>query len=439
VATGFDAVVAEAEQRLAEYEIPGAAIGILSGGEERYAGLGVTSIDNPLPVDEDTLFQAGSITKTLTATAAVRLSLSGEVDLDVPVRTYLPELRLADEDVAERITMRDLLTHGGGFAGDLFHDLGWGDDALERIVSRIHEAPQLTPLRAVWSYNNAGFYAAGRVLEVVTGTTYEEAIRELVLDEALFFPWEIMTRRFAVGHSTDDLRTEVMSPWAVPRSVAPAGGLLAGARTLLRYARMHLDDRSLAPMQEPALPILESESMGLAWFVKDGRGPRIVEHGGTTSGQCAWLTLVPENDLALVLVTNHARGHAFVGHVREHTLAAYAGIEPWNPVPRAMAPAELEEYAGTYEAYGGWVRLRLEDGRLVLAIESKGGFPKPDSPPPPMPPPAPVEFSGEDAFYVPEGPLRHQRGRILRDEEGRIEWLRFGHRIHLREGRERDG
>jgi CubicO group peptidase (beta-lactamase class C family) len=430
----FDAVAAEAELRLAEWRIPGAALGILSGGEERYASFGVTNVDNPLSVDEDTLFQAGSITKTLTATAALRLSQSDELDLDVPVRKYLPELRLADEEVAEQITMRDLLTHGGGFAGDLFDDLGWGDDAVERIVARIHEAPQLTPLRAVWSYNNAGFYAAGRVLEVVTGSTYEDVVREHVLDDALFFPWEIMTRRFAVGHSTEDERTHVMSPWAVPRTAAPAGGLLAGTRTLLRYARMHLEDPSLAPMQEPVLPILENESMGLAWFVKDGRGPRIVEHGGTTSGQCAWLTLVPAHGFALAVLTNHTQGHVLVGHVRERALAEYAGIEPWSPIARELTPAELEEYVGTYEAYGGSVRLRLEDGRIVLAIESKGGFPKPDSPPFPSPPPAVIEFTGEDAFYVPEGPLRHQRGRILRDADGGIEWLRFGHRIHRREG-----
>jgi Beta-lactamase len=259
-----------------------------------------------------------------------------------------------------------------------------------------------------------------------------------VLDEALFFPWEIMTRRFAVGHSTEGERTEVMSPWAVPRTAAPAGGLLAGNRTLLRYARMHLEDPSLAPMQEPVLPILENESMGLAWFVKDGRGARIVEHGGTTSGQCAWLTLVPAHGFAIAVLTNHARGHALVGHVRERVLAEYAGIEPWSPVARVLTPTELEEYVGTYEAYGGSVRLRLEDGRLVLAIESKGGFPKPDSPPFPSPPPAAIEFTGEDAFYVPEGPLRHQRGRILRDDAGRIEWLRFGHRIHRREGGDRD-
>ena len=428
----FDAVVAEAELRLAEYQIPGASIGILSGGEARYAGLGVTSAENPLPVDEDTLFQAGSITKTLTATAALRLSQSGALELDVPVRTYLPELRLADGEVAAQITMRDLLTHGGGFAGDLFDDLGWGDDALTRIVARVQETPQLTPLRAVWSYNNAGFYVAGRVLEIVTGSTYEEVVRELVLDEALFFPWEVMTRRFAVGHVTEDERIQVTSTWAVPRTAAAAGGLVAGTRTLLRYARMHLEDSSLAPMQEPVLPILEDEWMGLAWFVKEGGGSRIVEHGGTTSGQCAWLTFVPEHGLALAVLTNHALGHALIGHVRERALAEYAGVEPWSPTARELTRAELEEYAGTYEAYASWVRLRLEDGRLVLAVESKGGFPKPDSPAPPAPPPAAVEFTGDDAFYVPEGPMRNQRGRILRDDDGRIEWLRFGYRIHRR-------
>ena len=432
MADPFDAVVGEAELRLAEYQIPGAAIGILSGGKERYAGLGVTSIENPLPVDEDTLFQAGSITKTLTATAVLRLAQSGELDLDVPVRTYLPDLRLADDDVAARITMRDLLSHGGGFAGDLFDDLGWGDDAIARIVARLAEAPQLTPLRAVWSYNNAGFYAAGRVLEVVTGTTYEEAVRELVLDEALFFPWEVMTRRFVVGHFTEDERVQVTRPWEVSRTAAAAGGLVAGTRTLLRYARLHLEDPSLASMQEPVLPLLEDEWMGLAWFVKESGGTRIVEHGGGTLGQQAWLSLVPEHGFALAVLTNHARGGALIGHVRERALAEYAGVEPWSPVVREPTRGELEEYVGTYEAQISSARLRVEDGRLVLALESKGGFPKPESPPLPSPPPAEIAFTGDDAFYIPDGPMRNQRGQILRDADGRIEWLRFGLRIHRR-------
>jgi CubicO group peptidase (beta-lactamase class C family) len=100
---------------MGELGVPGVSLRLLADAEENGFQLGVTSVDNPLPVDEDTVFQAGSITKTLTATAAVRLAQAGKLDLDAPVRIYLQELRLADEEVAAAITTRDLLSHAGGF------------------------------------------------------------------------------------------------------------------------------------------------------------------------------------------------------------------------------------------------------------------------------------------------------------------------------------
>ena len=155
---------------------------MLHEGEEHVAGFGVTSLENPLDVTPDTLFQIGSITKTFTATAVMRLVERGELDLDSPLRTYLPGLKLGDEDVAARVTMRHLLTHTGGWIGDYFDDFGSGDDALARMCESMATLPQLTPLGEVWSYNNAGFYLAGRVIEVIAGKPYEEAMQELVLE-----------------------------------------------------------------------------------------------------------------------------------------------------------------------------------------------------------------------------------------------------------------
>src|SRR5436190_24197434 len=137
-----------------ELSIPGAALGLLFDGEEETTGLGVTSMENPLDVTPATLFQIGSIGKTFTATAVMRLVEQGQVDLDEPVRTYLPDLGLADGEVASKVTIRHLLTHTSGWVGDYFDDLGWGDDALARMVEKLADLPQLTPLGEVWAYNN---------------------------------------------------------------------------------------------------------------------------------------------------------------------------------------------------------------------------------------------------------------------------------------------
>jgi hypothetical protein len=84
----------------------------------------------------------------------------GVLDLDRPVRAYLPELRLADADATEQVTLRHLLSHTGGWVGDYFDDTGWGDDAAAVYVERMVDLPQLTPVGELWSYSNSGFVLA---------------------------------------------------------------------------------------------------------------------------------------------------------------------------------------------------------------------------------------------------------------------------------------
>src|SRR5688500_11057945 len=108
-------VVEEATSRLG---VRGVAIGILCGGEEYAAGCGGTHVSHPLHVDGETLFRIVSTTKPVTATAALRLVDQGRLALDEPLRTFLPDLKLASEDASARLTLRHLLTHTGGFSGD---------------------------------------------------------------------------------------------------------------------------------------------------------------------------------------------------------------------------------------------------------------------------------------------------------------------------------
>ncbi|HOU41967.1 MAG TPA: serine hydrolase domain-containing protein, partial [Promineifilum sp.] len=103
--------------QMREHQVPGVAVGLWHDGRERLAGYGITSVENPLPVTADTLFQIGSTTKTITGTIVMRLVEQGLIDLDRPVRDYLPELRLRDKTAEATVTMRHLLTHMGGWLG----------------------------------------------------------------------------------------------------------------------------------------------------------------------------------------------------------------------------------------------------------------------------------------------------------------------------------
>ena len=232
----------EAKRLLEEYKIPGVTLGLLTPDGDHFFNFGVTSLENPLPIDADTIFQIGSTTKTITSLTCSVLVSQGKLDLDVPVRTYLPDFKLKDESVAAALTVRDVLTHQGGFQGDLFEETGNGDDALAKVLDILAESPQVVPLRGHWSYNNAGFYVAGRVIEMMTGKTYEAAVTELVLtplgmDHTLFFPNQVMTYRFATGHNKIGDEMVTQRPWILPRSSAPAGGTLNSTlRDMTRYA-----------------------------------------------------------------------------------------------------------------------------------------------------------------------------------------------------------
>src|SRR5438045_5262265 len=203
---------------MSRYHVPGVAIGMLQAGDEGDAAYGVTSLEHPLPVDADTLFQIASITKTMTATVVMRLVERGALDLDAPIRRYLPEFNLRDDDVAKRATLRHFVTHTGGWLGDCFADFGRGDDALARYVAAMAELEQLTPLGEIWHYSNSSFAVLGRLIEVVTGQTYEAAVRELLfitlgMARSCFDADDAITHRVAAGHVILAEQPRVARPW----------------------------------------------------------------------------------------------------------------------------------------------------------------------------------------------------------------------------------
>lgn len=441
--------VIEAMRRL---HVPGVAVGVLHHGQVHSAGFGVTSVENPLPVNADTLFQVGSITKTFVGTAAMRLVEMGKLDLDAPIRLYLPDLRLASEETARKVTLRHLFTHTGGWVGDYFDDLGAGDDALSRMISKMGELEQLTPLGTVYSYNNAGFYLAGRVLEVCTGRTFEAVIKDMVLDPlglnmSFFFPADVMTHRFVVGHYVVDGEPQVARPWAVGRCIHPAGGIVSNVRDLMRYARFHLGDgagpdgarllapRSMAMMQSPLAPASgNTDAVGVTWMLTDAGGTWVVRHGGGTHGQTTELRLAPARGFAITILTNSDDGDQLCEHVAEWALDHYLGLALPKAVPLDVSEDKLISYVGRYTSIMDIDELSLQDGQLMLQITVKGGFPTPETPPPPSPPPVRLALCGEDRVVALDHPLKGERGEFLRNPDGSIAWLRFGGRIRKREG-----
>jgi CubicO group peptidase (beta-lactamase class C family) len=450
----FRTICEEVIDEMNRLPIPGAVVGVWYEGQEQIAPLGLTNIEHPLPVTADTLFQIGSITKTYLATAVMRLVERGQLVLDQPVHIYLPDLKLADETAAANswadATMRHLLTHTGGWVGDYFNDFGLGDEALARMVDQVAGLAQLTPLGQVWSYNNAGFYLAGRVLEVVTGQTFEQAMQQLVLDplgltNSYFFAHDLITHRFAVGHKVVQGQPKVARPWAIGRAAHPAGGIVSSMKDLLAHGRFHLGDGTtidgqrllssdtLRLMQTPLLPATGSDMTGLAWRVTDVNGTRLIGHGGATNGQKALLRLVPDAQFAVAVLTNSDDGSILSQQIVNLATEQYLGLSLPAAAPLTLPAEQLAPYVGRYESAMTIYELAPADGELILHTTPKGGFPTPDAPPPEPPPPLRAALYDEDRLIVLEEPMKDARGEFLRDENGRITWLRLGGRLQARQ------
>jgi CubicO group peptidase (beta-lactamase class C family) len=435
-------------QAMSELGVPGVAVGLLLDGHELTQGFGATNVNHPLPVDDNTLFQIGSISKTFVGTAAMRLVDRGDLDLDAPVQSYLPDFKLSDEAVAARVTLRHLFTHTGGWVGDFFEHTGFGTDALARIVARLADLPQLTPLGEVYTYSNSGFFVAGRVIEVVTGLTFERAIQSLVLDPlglsmSFFrhFATEFIVHRVAAGHEVGPNGPAVVRPWARSRSAAPSGGIVSNLRDMLRYARFHVGDgstpegtvllrpASMALMQSPLFPTDGmGGAVGITWMIGEVAGTKVVRHGGSTFGQRATLLLVPSRAFAIVVLTNADRGESLTGRVTRFALEYYLGLADRPLVPLARTTDELAQYAGRYVGTLGDVVATISDGQLILRPVPTGEEPGlADTMP------ATAGFIGDDRFVVLGDADDTRRGEFLRGGSGTIAWLRFQGRLHARQ------
>lgn len=444
----FDSLCAAAAAEMAQARVPGLALGLLYQGQRYTAGLGVTSVEHPLLVTPDTLFQIGSITKTFVGLMVMRLVEQGVLDLDAPLRSYLPAFRMADEDAAARATIRHLLTHTGNWAGDLFLDTGEGEDALSRYVAALAQAPQRAPLGSVFSYNNASFTLLGHLLETVCAKPFEQLLAELALEplgmeHAYLEPADVMTRRFAVGHNAGseagDDGIAVARPWRLPRAVRPAGGIVTSAPELLKYAAFYLDGgvsgsgerllspASLAEMHRVQTPIWgDSEAIGLTWFIDSRDGVRSLSHGGGTVGQCSLLALVPECGFALAVMTNGDNGWNMARNLYRWCVRHILGATPYVPQPTG-APAEaLAQYAGHYERYFADADLEMQEGELRLRLTFKKSFPDEQSPVPPPTPWVRLDLAEPDRLLVLDGPLKDALIDVLRGPDGAIRWLRSG-------------
>jgi len=363
---------------VAEHEIPGAAVAVLAGNEIAEAATGVLNTATGVAATSDSVFQLASITKMWTATLVMQLVDEGLLDLDRPVRTYLPGFRLADEHASATVTPRHLLSHTAGFDAEVVTETTNGDDAIAAFVDEyLPTVGQLFAPGEHHSYNNSGFSLLGRIVEVLRGTPYRQVLRDRLVDplglqhvatradEAILF-------RTSVGHlrSGSDGGQTPARRWRLPNSNEPSGAMLAmSAHDLLQFARMHLRD-GLAPdgsrlvsrssihaMREPQaqLPRLRTADVHWGLGVRLDRLGQLIGHDGDNIGQYSMLRMAPDRDVAFVLFCNGGNAGGLFQAMSAHLLAELAGIEAPARLTPPAEPRRIDphRYVGRYQAAAG--------------------------------------------------------------------------------------
>lgn len=407
------------------HHIPGAAVAVFADGREHFACHGLTSLENPLPVTPDTLFLLGSVTKTYTATALLGLAAP-----DDPV-PFLPG-----------VTVRNLLNHTSGLGWGLIGDFGEGDDALARYAEATAGLERVAPAGARASYSQAGYNLAGRLIETITGQTYEDAIRTrllepLGLDHTFFHRDDVMTRRFSVGHNrAADGSTAVARLWRRSRGDNPGGGLVSSVADQLRWARHHLTEE--AAMKEPTVELRGSnlgDTIGLGWFLRDVDGVRLAGHNGSANGQFCDLLLVPSRGFAAVSMANAAPdGIPFNRAVLRWALKEFLGLDDRDPEPLPVDSDTAARIAGAYE-----------NDTMILTITPRGaGRPqlevrmKPeiraatDKELPPDHLPFDLGLLPRDEYVLTSGAFQGQRGYFTRDATGAVTGVDLAGRLFSR-------
>jgi CubicO group peptidase (beta-lactamase class C family) len=411
------------------FGVPGMAVAIVKDGKVVVSkGYGVRKLGDPTPVDEYTMFGIGSNTKAFTTAALAGLVDAGKLSWDDPVYQRLPGFVMYDPYVSHEMTIRDLLTHRSGMGlgeGDL---LFWPHSTYTRdeIIYKLRFMKPASSFRSHYAYDNLLYMTAGQIIPAVTGTSWDDYIRQHIfaplgmnnsnVSNAAFKPGD----DYAFPHERVDGKLQVIH-FEVLDNAGPAGSINSCAADMAKWVQLQLNHgkfvdhegrlfseqqskemwspQTILPIGNPPQPLAGLKAnfadYALGWALRDYRGRKLVGHTGGVAGFVSRVMLVPEENLGVVVLTNAEEGGAF-DSILYHVLDHYFGLPPtdWisaykslketqeKDAAEGMKKAEgaraadskpslhVEQYAGTYnDAWYGPITIRQDNGGLVITFD----------------------------------------------------------------------
>lgn len=367
----------------------GIAVAIIEGGEARFVSHGSFGRDDDRPVDEHTLFEAGSISKVFTNLLLARLVDEQRIDLDAPLTDYLPEGTVLPEHEGRPITAFDLATHSAALPslpeemlarGPENPYSGYGSDEL---LDWLAEYELTRPVGEQFEYSNAGIALLAQAIEHVTGQSYAELLAEQILEPLEMTQTSLAltgteTPDMAIGHDSAGVPVGYWD-WD---AFAPVGGLLSTTTDLAKFvaAASGTVETPLSPSFETMLartrPTGGSDAIGLGWFITSTGAGEIIWHNGITAGFRSFAGYERNSGNGVVVLSNMVT-EAGIEDIGMHLLDPALPLRP-QPVPREVVEIDaaiLQTYAGTYElAPGIAITISTDAGKLFAQMTGQEQF-----------------------------------------------------------------
>lgn len=421
-----DSLDAYVEKALKDWQIPGVAVCVVKDGKVVVMkGYGVKEMGTNDKVDENTLFMIGSNSKAFTGTALAMLAADNKLSLDSPVKKYLPDFKLYDPWVTKEANIRDLLCHRLGFEtfqGDfIYFD---SDLTTAQVREKFSKVKPMYSFRSRWGYTNAAFMTAGEVIPKVSGQSWAEYLKEKIftplgMNNTLALSKDIKTATNKATAHTVAQGVLKKIPYGNIDNLAAAGSISSSVNDMSHWVMAQLykgkyNDKQVIPegaINQTWWPhsILGNGGhrfnrahfylYGLGWFLQEYSGRRIIAHTGGVNGFVTSVTLVPEEKLGIIVLTN-TDANNFFESLKNEIMDAYLGLPyrnysqvhlsnhkkneekaaEWLKHKRdtiAMSrptTLPLAAYAGTYEhkVYGK-MTIALENKKLVARFEHHSG------------------------------------------------------------------
>ena len=318
-------------QLMKDFDVPGLSVGIVQNDSILYSkGFGTRQINKNLPVDENTIFGIGSISKSFTALTLGILVDEGKLDWDDKVTSYLPYFQLYNPYVTENFTVRDLLTHRSGLK-DVSGGILWYHSDYTRvdIIKRFKYLEPVSGFREKPAYQNIMYLAAGEIVREITGTSWDEFLKSRIFDKLEMENSTSISRireyntNIAQPHIWDEHYKKVNIVQENGDNLAAAGFIYSSSHDMINYMRLLLNEgvckndtiinsQVLDEIFKPQIhfPFMgppfnnEFTSYGFGWFLTPKNGHKIIEHSGGIDGMTANLVMVKDLNFGIIVLSN---------------------------------------------------------------------------------------------------------------------------------------